>query len=51
MTQPVEAVGGDDQHVVAAEPTPEERLNAAFDDPANLKEDDEPAEGDEPKKP
>jgi hypothetical protein len=46
MTQPNEAVGGDD-HVVAAELTPEDRLNAAFADPANQqeKEEDEPAEG------
>jgi hypothetical protein len=49
MTQPIEAVGGDDQHVVAAELTPEDRLNAAFDDPANQKEDeDEPEDGEQP---
>jgi hypothetical protein len=45
-TQPETAVGSDDQHLVAAELTPEERLNAAFDDPANQKE-EEPAEGEE----
>jgi hypothetical protein len=44
MTQPTEAVGGDDQHVVAAELTPEDRLNAAFEDPDNHK-DEEPEEG------
>jgi hypothetical protein len=44
MTQPNEAVGGDDQHVVETELTPEERLNAAFDDPDNHKEEEEPAE-------
>jgi hypothetical protein len=44
-TQPEMAVGSDDQHVVAAELTPEERLNAAFDDPANQKQDEE---GDDP---
>jgi hypothetical protein len=47
MTQQADqpAVGGDDQHVVAAELTPEDRLAAAFEDPENHREEDEPAEG------
>ena len=54
MTQQPEqaAVGGDDQHVVVTELTPEERLNAAFDDPDNHKEEEElPAEGEEGEQP
>jgi hypothetical protein len=44
MTQPTEAVGG--EPIVESQLTPEDRLTAAFDDPANHQE-DEPAEGED----
>ena len=41
MTQPVEAVGGSDEPIIAAEPTLEDRLSAAAVDPENIKQSEE----------